>query len=216
MEKISYSLEELVDPRHSALIVVDMQNDFCHPDGAFAKRGTDISMVQRNGKILADFITQARNHGLLICHTQDTHGKTDSPAWNHKHPMGGICIDGTWGREFWEEHKEFTPLSHEHVITKYRYCGFTNTRMDQVLRAHRIKTVILTGTTTETCVETTARGAYMRDYFLVIPQDCVASPYEEYHRVTLKILGQLWGTVSTSDEIVKIWDRAKLPHALAK
>jgi len=55
MEKTSYSLEELVDPRHSTLIVVDMQNDFCHPDGAFAKRGSDISMVQRNGKILADF-----------------------------------------------------------------------------------------------------------------------------------------------------------------
>ena len=207
MENISTSLEELVDPGHTALIVVDMQNDFCHPKGAFAKRGSDISMVQRNGKILADFITRARKHGLMICHTQDTHGETDSEAWRAKHPMGGICIDGSWGREFWEEHKEFTPLAHETVITKYRYCGFTNTRMDQVLRSHSIKTVIVTGTTTETCVETTARGAHMRDYFLVVPQDCVASPNKEFHDVTLKILEQLWGTVTTSKEIVRSWGK---------
>ena len=51
MVKNSHSFEELVDPKHTALIVVDMQNDFCHPEGAFAKRGSDISMVQRNGKI---------------------------------------------------------------------------------------------------------------------------------------------------------------------
>ena len=206
METIPSSIKELVNPEHTALIVVDMQNDFCHPKGAFGKRGSDLSMVQRNGKILADFISQARKHGLMICHTQDTHGETDSMAWNHKHPGGGVCIDGTWGREFWEEHREFTPLAHEYVITKYRYCGFTNTRLDQVLRSHGIKTVIVTGTTTETCVETTARGAYMRDYFLVIPHDCVASPIEEFHHVTLKILQRLWGTVTTSEEIVKSWE----------
>lgn len=206
MEKTSKSLSELIDPKHTALIVVDMQNDFCHPKGAFGKRGYDLSMVQRNGKILADFISQARTHGLMICHTQDTHGATDSEAWTDKHPMGGVCIDGSWGREFWEEHKEFTPLAHEYVITKYRYCGFTNTRMDQVLRSHSIETVIVTGTTTETCVETTARSAYMHDYFIVVPQDCVASPIKEFHDVTLKILERLWGTVTTSEEIVRSWE----------
>ena len=83
-----------------------MQNDFCHSEGAFAKRGFDLSMVQRNGKILAYFILQARKHGLMICHTQDTHGETDSEAWKHKHPMAGVCMADTRDRDFWEEYKE--------------------------------------------------------------------------------------------------------------
>jgi ureidoacrylate peracid hydrolase len=91
------------------------------------------------------------------------------------------------------------------VVTKHRYSGFVGTELDMVLRSHGIKTVVMTGEATNVCVETTARDAFMRDYYVAFVSDCTASGSQAAHDATLVTMGRHFGTVLTSDDIVSTW-----------
>src|SRR5690606_16197477 len=122
------TLEELVDPRHTALIVVDVQNDFCHPDGHFARHGKDISACQAMVKPTVDFVTQAQALGIKVIFLQQLtlpHGASDSPAWLRFKCRDGksseYTLKGSWGAELVEG---LTPGKRDLVVEKFRPDGF--------------------------------------------------------------------------------------------
>ena len=208
------TLEELVDPRQAALLVVDMQNDFCHENGALPMHGGDPSMIQEMAPRLRHLIGVARKIRLPIVHVRTHHSQwTDSASWVGRFQAPyRLCYPGTWGADFYEGFEpevsdEWEPGRHEYVVTKHRYSGFIGTDLDQVLRSRGIETVIMTGEATNVCVETTARDAYMRDYFVVFLGDCTASTAKAAHDATLFTMGKHFGKVVDSTDVIAAWEK---------
>jgi ureidoacrylate peracid hydrolase len=210
---IRMDLEQLVDPRQAALIVVDMQNDFCDSGGALARSGADPGLIQAMAPRLLRMLDRARSIGLPIVHVRTEHSPwTDSAAWIGRHhgQQRTVCYPGTWGADYFPGFQPRTdadrkPGSHEFVVTKHRYSGFVGTELDLVLRSHQIRTVIMTGEATNVCVESTARDAFMRDYRVVFVSDCTASTSESAHQATLFTMDRHFATVATGDEVLASW-----------
>ncbi len=197
-------LAQKVHPRHAALLVVDMQNDYCHSDGALARNGTDVSSTEAMLPRLVALIEAARQAGAKVIFIRTTHDEwTDSPARKSLPRLRSmpVCRTGTWGTEFYG----VSPGPDDYVITKHRYSAFLGTSLDLVLRSIGTQTLIVTGVSTHTCVDCTARDGFQRDYFTVVPADCTATYSAQVQEATLVNLERHYGHVTTSDEIVRAW-----------
>lgn len=197
-------LSEVLDPSHTALIVIDMQNDFCDPDGLFAQSGMNVTSLQSLLPHLAKFARQARKADIMVLHTQNTtlpNGASDSPAWLKT--KASACkdpeytLDGSWGQAFCAG---MEPLKNEAVIKKNRSSGFINTNLDLVLRSNGIKSIVVTGCLSDGCVLATANHARFLNYYVVVPGDCIGSTNQERHEAALTLLNPI-----DSSEVLKSW-----------
>jgi ureidoacrylate peracid hydrolase len=206
--RILKTLQEKCDPELTSLIVVDVQNDFCSPQGACAKVGNDVTAAQEMVPRLLHLIEEARKVALPIVYIQTTHSEwTDTPSWLHRRPDGRkpeTCRQGTWGAEFYGG---ISPLPHERTVIKHRYSAFINTDLNTVLKARGVESVLVTGVATNVCVETTARDAFMYDYYVTMVDDCSAAYDPRMHEATLQNMRQHFGLVASSQEIISTWQR---------
>lgn len=201
------SLAERVEPKHCLLMVVDVQNDFCHRDGSMGKAGQDLSMVEKMMPHLVELLLEARRVGTPVIFTQAVHSRwTDSQAWSTR--LHGLevelprhCREGSWGADFYQ----VTPQEDERVLVKRRYSAFYGTDLDVMLRAMGIKTLLMTGVATNVCVETTARDGFMRDYHIVFLADCTAAYDREDHQASLNNISKFFGMVAASREVLEVW-----------
>ncbi len=204
--EILRNLKERCDPRWAALLVVDVQNDFVSREGSAAKRGDDVAAAMAIMPHLLRLIDAARRMGLTVVYVKTTHGEwTDTPSWIYRSSQkSGLntCREGTWGAEFYEG---ISPSSSERVVIKHRYSAFINTDLNTVLRARGIQSVLVCGVATNVCVETTARDAYMFDYYVTLIDDCSAAYDAKLHMATLENMRRHFGLVASSDEIVRAW-----------
>jgi nicotinamidase-related amidase len=205
------SLAEVIDPRRTALLVVDVQNDYCTPGGALEREGGDISMTRAVVPNVIRMVDSARRHGVKVVWIQQTWlpgGASDSPAWIYMKRRNGLhadrCVDGSWGQRFVDG---LNPEEDEPVIKKHRSSGFVGTNLDLVLRANRIETTVLIGVMTEGCVESTARDAAFYDYYVVLTPDCMASDVLAWHQASLLTMGGRHDIVP-GREIVQFWETA--------
>lgn len=207
-------LRELVAPERTALVVVDVQNDFCHEDGSIAARGMDVAPIHAMVPRLEGLIQAAHAGNVPVIFIRTEHGLwTDAPAWQERlasrtsAARRPICREGTWGAEFYR----LQPSPGDRVVVKHRYSAFLGTDLDLILRSRGIETVLCTGVTTNVCVESTARHGFMLNYRVVMVSDCCAAPTEEEHRSALWNIGTYFGTVHGSEEIMAAWGVAPLP-----
>ena len=223
------SLEEVVDPKHTALLVIDMQNGLASPDGYTARMcATSISQQRQILPALEKVLASARATGVCVVHIQvvfDKNHATTSPAWLYMssrlrdlgsywgHPMGTdrrtsqeILTDGTWEAEIIPE---LTPLPNEFVVKKHRNTAFVNTPLDQVLRSSGIKSLVMTGTSTAGCVLATCLDALWYDYYTVVVSDCIADGFPERHEAGVAILREKFD-MPTSDEVMALWARKRV------
>lgn len=198
-------LNELVDPKHAAILVIDVQNDFCHPEGGQAKQGREISAMTAVVPNIITLIKEGRKAGVPVIFVRGCHNKlTRSEVWENKKGGPGrtlLCEEGTWGAEFYQ----VKPLPGECVVSKSRYSAFIGTNLDLILRSSDVKTLIMSGVTTNTCVESTARQGFMMDYNIVFLEDCTATHYIEEHKAALNNIEQNYGFVRPSTELFSIW-----------
>jgi ureidoacrylate peracid hydrolase len=201
---------ELVVPSKSAVVVVDVQNDFCAPDGAAALGGKDVSAVNAMLPRLQRFLANAHAHGTNVIFVQTIHEpSTDSEVWigRRTDPNARNCVKGSWGAAF-----AVAPLANDPVVVKHRYSAFVHTRLDSVLRTMKVENLIVVGVATNVCVESTTRHGYMLDYNVVLVSDCCAAYDAAAHDMTLLVHRKYFGTVATSDAIVASWAAT---HAVA-
>jgi nicotinamidase-related amidase len=207
------TMEELVDPRHTALVVIDVQNDFCAEGGLMHEMGKDLSMMKPALGNLRRVLEGARAAKVLPIFIQNTwlpqHGVA-SGSWLRfmivrygMDPDRGCTVQDTWGGEILSE---VAPAKTEIVVRKWRSNSFIGTNLDLVLRAHEIKTVVITGVVTQGCVESTAREASFRDYYVVVLEDCVATYDRDLHEASLKVM-RTRVDVAPSDEVLRVWDQ---------
>jgi ureidoacrylate peracid hydrolase len=202
--------DALVDPRHTALVIVDMQNDFCHPDGVMGQHGEDLADFPATVGAISALLVAARAAGSMVVHIQGTNMAT-ARAGGHrglvseKQKVSQLTRPGTWGAAQMED---LAPGPGEEIVTKHRYSGFVDTRLETLLRTNHIKTLVVTGTATQTCVESTVRDGQMRDYRIVVPQDGVASRGRHQHlkAASLETMGLYFADVVASDAVTAVWD----------
>ncbi len=212
------------NPSTSAVLVVDMQNDFGAEGGMFARAGIDISMICKAVGPTASVLSTARRSGIQIVYLKmafkpdlSDAGATDSPNYMRHLQMGvGTIVEAPDGsqsrvliRETWNTEilPELAPVLGDVVIYKHRFSGFFETELDAVLKSRGIKQLIVTGCTTSICVDATIRDAMFRDYSCVLLSDCTGEPIghdisRSNHDATLLTIEVLLGWVSTSDRFV--------------
>lgn len=202
------TLPEKVDPRHAALLVIDMQNDFCHSEGAGARNGSDVGPVQAIVPTLNGLIDEARAAGMTVIFIRAVHNQwTDSEVRLERRRARAVpnCVEGTWGAEWYG----VAPLDGECIVTKHRFSAFIGTDLDLILRAQGIRSLVVTGTATNVCVESTARDGFMMDYYIVLVEDCCATGNTELHQATLKNISRGFGVVTTAREVAEAMQAAE-------
>jgi ureidoacrylate peracid hydrolase len=206
------SIPDLLDPTKTAILVVDVQNDFCHPAGSAGKAGSDTSAAMAMIPRLQSLLDAAREVGTKIIFIQTIHtDETDSEAWLGRHETPRLnCRKDTWGAEF----TGVGPRDDEPIVNKHRYSAFINTRLDSVLRTYKIENIIATGVATNVCVESTARHGYMLDYHLVFAGDCSAAYDKTLHDGCLENMRRHFGVVLNHHEIIAHWLGPKVPVAV--
>ncbi len=212
---IPTTLEEVVDPASTALVVVDVQNDFCKEAGVFPKHGVVIPTVKKTIDNIARVLKAAREAHIKVVFIQHTTlpGRlSDSSSWlrfmlrtfpNVKklEDIPEFTIEGTWGQQVVDELK---PKEGEMIVKKHRSSAFIATDLDFVLRNNGIKNLVITGVTTEGCVESTARDAQLYDYNIVTLRDCVDSENQPNHEAMLQIMSGRWDVI-TSKQLLEMW-----------
>jgi nicotinamidase-related amidase len=206
----------------TALIVIDMQRDFLYPNGYGEFLGNDVSLLQRTIAPIQAVLAAARRRGLFVLHTREGHlpDLSDCPPtkltrWppgnriGDPGPMGRILIRGEQGHGIIDE---VAPAAGEVVIDKPGKSSFYTTDLDDILRAHHIRNLIVTGVTTDVCVSATVVAANDRGYNAIVLADCVASYSPERHAAalaTIKAQGGIFGWVSTSAAVLAAVAQAK-------
>jgi nicotinamidase-related amidase len=197
-------------PERAALIIVDLQNDYCAETGHLARNGQDIAAIRAILPRVRRVAAAARAAGSLVIYTQQTSyggGVSESAARAHykakaKPGLGAAYpLAGSWGHAITEE---LAPAPHDLLLAKCRQSAFFGTPLDTILRAARRELVLVCGAVTEGCVETTVRDAANHDYIPIIIEDCVASNRPDLHEAAMIVLRARYDTLA-GDALLAAW-----------
>ena len=221
-KEVFTTIEELVNPKHTALLLIDLQNDFIMPGGYLDKLGRDTSTLRGIVERVRRILEVARRSDVPVVHVQMTlYPKflSDSPAFlrarllltgckdsSSVENLPPLCIEGTWG---WQIVDELRPLPSEVVVKKHRPSAFIGTNLDMILRSNGIKSVTIVGVVTHGCVMATANDASFFEYYPILLRDCVASHKPELHEAAFLIMSQAKDLVD-SEEVLEVWTCGKI------
>ncbi len=220
-QPVLVTLPEQVAPTHTALVLVDIQNDCVHPDGVMLRnRSTgfeDDSLVPPMLERAAVLLDAARRAGVLRVFVRMLGDlKYQSPpqqalalrrrlaAGERPEVAAGSLEEGTWGADFYGDIRP-DGSDREVVVPKFRYSAFIGTNLDLVLRSNEIKTLVLCGDATSGCVESTTRDGYFHDYYVVTAADACADFELARHEASLRKMDQSFGYVVPSQTIIDLW-----------
>jgi len=202
------------DITKSALIIVDTQNDFLHPDGGFSQLAKEypdrkidqefLASIIPSVKRLAEAFREASKPVVYIAHIlKSDYSDAAFPYWRRP-PLRGkkfFIVEGTWGAQIVDE---LTPRKGEHLVIKKGFGGFSNTPLDTILRNLGVNTCVVTGVTTCVCVSTTIRGGVEHNYRMIIVSDATAEVQKELHEAELKTMARVFADVKTTDEVIEM------------
>lgn len=212
----------------TAVIVVDMQNDFATPGGMFDRAGIDIAPIRAIVESTAHVLVAARAAGIVVVYVKmgfledlSDAGKPDSPTWLKHLPLHAgeatVAPDGTTSRilvrDTWNTDiiDDLRPHDDDLQLYKHRYSAFFGTDLDEKLRARGVDHLVILGATTSVCVESTVRDAMFRDYHCVVLEDCTAEPIaadaaRTNHDASILVLELLFASISDSGSLLRALD----------
>jgi nicotinamidase-related amidase len=210
-------------PAHAALLIIDMQRDFLEPGGFGAMLGNDVEELRRTIEPNRRLLAAWRAAALLVIHTREGHrsdlsdlspakkarGRTATTIGDEG-PMGRILVRGEPGHDII---KELYPIAGEPVVDKPGKGAFYATDLEAMLKNRGVKQLVVTGVTTEVCVNTSVREANDRGFECLVLEDCVGSYFPQFHAMGLAMIkaqGGIFGWVASSTDVIASIGRTEI------
>lgn len=206
--EILTTLEEKVDPRHAAVLAIDMQKDFTTKGCFWDQLGQlDLPVLEELAQRMIGFLDVARSFSVPVVHIRCNYDPQymNDPMHErlYRHGVGRYCQTGTVGIE---SHEGLEPKPGEPVVWKHRFDAFFGTDLDVLLRARGIQTLIMTGIAVQGCVDSTTRHAYFNGYYIVFGDDLTGGASPEVQQMTLDSVNLMFGVTATSDQVIAAWE----------
>lgn len=213
------SLDQL-ETRKSALLVIDLQNAFIHEKGTLGVSGIDTKRLSSIVTPLQKLIKRCQDAGVPVIWTKQEHFATDHNRAKKK--LAGhtskrkqvSALAGTWDEEIIDELKPLADVRPEFVIRKHRFGAFYETRLEMMLKMLGVQHLFVTGATTNACVETSIREAYLRDYDVIAVDDCISGVNGDWEETAKKVWGHYLCEISNSEDIISWIDAQAKPRVL--
>jgi len=211
---------DLLDLKKSALVVIDLQNAFCHKDGTLGRSGLDTDRLGAVIPVLRGVIERCRAAGMPVLWTVQEHFAADHRRARKRLPShtskrkGVSALAGTWDAAIVDELADLAD-DPSLIIRKHRFGGFYETRLDVVLEMLGAEALFVAGLTTNACVETTIREAYLRDYDVIGLTDCIAGVNPDWEQTAQQVWRQYFGMTASSADFLGWLDRQAAPRTLA-
>ena len=207
-DELLSTLEQKVSPAHAALLVVDVQNDFVADWRILSpgRRGREEDPAIDPAAV--QLIDRAREAGVLVVFIQAIYDpQYVSPPMRERDIRVGRtmsrCLTGSWGAEL-----VIAPRPGDEVVIKHRYSAFAHTELDELLKRRGIRSLLLTGVSTDTCVESTGRDGYFIDYYVTMVKDCCAGASDRDHSVAVERFERDYGPAVNSADVIDAWERS--------
>jgi ureidoacrylate peracid hydrolase len=201
-------------PRRTVLVNIDLQNDFLHADGWYAKSDIDISHMQRVIEPVERLVAACRERSVPVVWTlHGTHGVEDGGPFMELRPVlrdGGLRA-GTWGYEILAE---LQPQAEDRFVEKNRLSAFFQTNLELVLRGLGAETVLITGVLTNQCVGATCKDALFRDFKPIVVEETTGTTLPHLHGPAIEMIRVGWGQVNTLEQTLA--ELAAFPSVLAE
>jgi ureidoacrylate peracid hydrolase len=193
--------QELKNIGNIAVLVVDIQNDFCHDEGIFAQQGLDVSPAQEVTPRIQSFIDEVRKYDVPVIYSKQIESDEVTPD-NLKRQFAhgklkAVCTPNSWGAELYQ----LEPAEGEHVLEKHTYDVFSNPQLRKILDERGIDTLVIAGVNTDVCVDTTVRSAFTNGYQVVVPKDLVATMNVDGQEHYLSVFDRFFGDVVESAQV---------------
>ncbi|ELY56639.1 cysteine hydrolase family protein [Natronolimnohabitans innermongolicus] len=185
-----------LEPARTAVVVVDMQNGFCHPDGSLYAPGSETVIEP-----IAELVERAREAGAQIVYTRDVHPPEqfeDAHYYDEFEQWGEHVLEDSWDAEIVDE---LAVADADHVVEKHTYDAFYNTELEGWLNARGIDDLAICGTLANVCVLHTGGSAGLRDFRPLMVEDCIGSIEDEHKEYAVEHAGWLFGEVVDSDDL---------------
>ena len=184
------------DPASTAVVIVDMQNGFCHPDGSLYAPGSEEAIEP-----CAELVGRSRDAGADVIYTRDVHPPEqfeDAHYYDEFERWGEHVVEGSWEAEIVDE---LDVRGQDKVVVKHTYDAFQGTELEAWLDAHDIDDLVFCGTLANVCVLHTAGSAGLRDYRPVIVEDALGYIEEDHRDYAVEHADWLFGETTTRDEL---------------